>query len=94
MGLSGVIFLGFFSGIAGGCLVYVLFHWGHTRFQLGLDYRLSDLEGRVSREVKIRAGTDTQSKKKFEQDLLEKIQTVPAEPEITLKSWRDKAFVK
>ena len=64
---------------AGGVVAYVLLNWAMTRFQLGLEYRLSDLEGRVNREVKIRASEASRGKKGTDQELLDQIkaETVP-----------------
>lgn len=86
------LFLAFVCGIAGGGLSYLVFHWGHIRFQLGLDYRLSDLEGRVSREVKIRAAEAHQKKVNIDKELLEVIKEAKPQQELTMQSWRDNAF--
>lgn len=84
--------LAFLAGIVGGGCLYLVVHWGHTRFQLGLEYRLSDLEGRVSREVKIRAADTHTKKKSIEETLLEKISNEPVEPPLNLKSWVQQGF--
>lgn len=67
------LFVPFLGGFAGGALSTLLIRWTLHRAALDLDYRLSDLEGRVNREVKIRAGVQTANKKKFEEEILEKI---------------------
>lgn len=85
-------FLPFVWGVVGGGLAYVAVHWGHLRFQLGLDYRLSDLEGRVSREVKIRAADTHQNKKAADTDLLDQIKASKTEQPMTLDVWTKKAF--
>lgn len=86
------VFLGFLGGIVGGGCFYLVVHWGHIRFQLGLEYRLSDLEGRVSREVKIRAAETHSKKKSIEETLLEKISNEAPEPELNMKSWIKDGF--
>lgn len=86
------VLLPFCSGLVAGGLVYLAIHWGHIKFQLGLDYRLSDLEGRVSREVKIRAADTHRDKKTIDQDLLEQIRASKEEAPDNLASWTKKAF--
>lgn len=57
------------------------------------EYRLSDLEGRVNREVKIRASQASHRSKNAELDLLQAMQTQPAEPmKPDLKTWRFRKF--
>lgn len=89
-----VFFMAILCGFMGGVLSYIAIHWGHIRFQLGLDYRLSDLEGRLAREVKIRASTDTQKKASTDRDLLEAIKNAPQKEELTMANWRTRAFTK
>ena len=43
--------------------------WALRRKTLDLDYRLTDLEGRLSREQKIRAGKESLGKKNADHDL-------------------------
>ena len=86
------VFLSFLGGIAGGCGCYVALHWSHMRFQLGLDYRLSDLEGRVGREVKIRAAETHVRKRAKEEDLFAEIHEQAKQPTVTLESWKQSAF--
>lgn len=88
------LLLALFCGFAGGVLAYVAIHWGHIRFQLGLDYRLSDLEGRVAREVKVRAANEHLAKKNTDKDLLEQIKNAPPKEELTMKNWRERAFTR
>lgn len=50
------LLLPFFCGLVGGLCAATVHKWSQTRFLVELEYRLDDIEGRVSREVKIRAG--------------------------------------
>ena len=86
------LFLAFVSGFTGGGLCYLAFHWDHIRFQLRLDYRLSDLEGRVSREVKIRAAETHLKRKNLDEELLNAIKTQEKPKELTLSDWTKNAF--
>lgn len=90
--LLSAMLVGFISGIVGGCCIYLLVHWSHVRFQLGLDYRLSDLEGRVTREVKIRGLAAADKSKNWEKDFMEKIKVEKPEETLTLESWKAKAY--
>ncbi len=94
MSLYYVIFLSFASGMLGGLGVYLGIHFVHLRFQLGLEYRLTDLEGRVSREQKIRAVGVHNDKKKSDRELLERIQEEASQqkPTLTLESWKTAGF--
>jgi len=81
----------FVAGWCGGALKL----WALRRTTLDLDYRLSDLEGRVVREVKIRAGAKGQEAKQSDQDLkqwaIEAVGTSPQPTGPTLKplhEWR------
>jgi len=58
------------GGLAGLCLALVT-KWGQTRFIVELEYRLDDLEGRVTREVKIRAGAKGTEARNKADDLVE-----------------------
>lgn len=86
------VFLAIFCGILGGLSSYLLTNWVHLRVSLGLDYRLSDLEARVNREVKVRASEASRSNKHFERDLLEKMQMEKPAPQLSLQSWREAKF--
>lgn len=88
------LILAIVCGFVGGILAYIGIHWGHVRFQLGLDYRLSDLEGRLQREVKIRAANENQKKITTDRDLLEAIKNAPKKEELTMENWRQRAFTK
>lgn len=57
----------FIAGYCGGAFKV----WALRRTTLDIDYRLSDLEGRVVREVKIRAGSAGQKALKEDQALLD-----------------------
>lgn len=54
----------FFIGLTCGALIAALSKWGLSRFALDLDYRLGDLEGRLNREVKVRAQKDSITSRK------------------------------
>lgn len=82
----------FLCGFLGSGLGYLFFYWSHLRHSLGLEYRLSDLEGRVTREVKIRAAESHQKRKNADLDLLEQIKEQPAKPELNLSSWIQNAY--
>lgn len=86
------VFVAFICGNLGGIAAYIVLNWTQTRVMLGLEYRLSDLEGRVSREVKIRAMTEHKGKQKIEEELLQKIGEQAETPKLTLSSWTKKAF--
>jgi len=88
------LILAFFCGLAGGCSSYLIIHWAHIRFQRQLEYRVEDLEGRVIREVKIRASEASRKTGSIEKDLLEKINEEKKPEELTLDSWRKKGFVR
>ena len=94
MGLQYVILLSFVCGVIGGLGVYLVLHWVHMRFQLALEYRLTDLEGRLSREQKIRAVGVHNSKKASDREFLEKVQEEAKNqaPALSLESWRMAGF--
>jgi len=78
-----------------GWVAAVLKVWGLGRRTTDLEYRLEDLETRVTREVKMRSGQAGQSQKQADKDLLEwaKNQTdAPAQPQTPtvkpLMDWR------
>lgn len=50
-----VLFVSFLLGLGLGAVIATLSKWGLSRYALELDYRLSDLESRLSSEVKKRA---------------------------------------
>jgi hypothetical protein len=86
------VFLQIFCGIVGGVCSYLLLNWVHLRVLLGVDYRLSDLEGRVTREVKIRASDASRNSRNWEKELLDKIQVSPEKTPLTLENWRQNKF--
>lgn len=81
-------------GIVGGIFANILQRWTLHRITLDLDYRLSDLEGRVNREVKIRAGSEVAVRKKAEQMILDaaKEQAPQNNPSANLSSWISKQY--
>lgn len=58
-------------GALAGLCAAVLHKWTQTRFLVELEYRLDDIEGRVNREVKIRAGAKGTEARKQTDDLVE-----------------------
>lgn len=76
--LTAIILPSVCGALAGACLA-LLSKWGQTRFLVELEYRITDLEGRVNREVKIRAGAKGVEAKNKADDLVEwaKEQAVP-----------------
>ena len=63
------ILLPFISGLVGGMCFALPFNWGLRRFLVELEYRVSDQEGRVNREVKKRAQEASIEKRKENTDL-------------------------
>lgn len=61
--------LPFLGGLVCGTFIASLTKWGLSRFALELDYRISDLEARVSREVKVRAQANSVKSRKENQSL-------------------------
>ena len=88
------VILAFFCGLAGGCSSYLIIHWGHIRFQRQLEYRVEDLEGRVIREVKIRASEASRKTGSIEKDLLAKINEEKPEEQLTLANWKQKGYLR
>lgn len=87
------IFLAFLSGFLGGWLAVFVFRWDLRRVSLGLEYRLTDLEGRVNREVKLRAAEASHKSRTSDRDLLEQIEAAkktPAAP--SLQEWTASRF--
>lgn len=84
------------GGIGGACLA-VLTKWGQTRFIVELEYRLDDLEGRVNREVKIRAGAKGTEARNKADDLVEWAkdqQPQPNVPGLNYLDWRKSKMVQ
>lgn len=79
-------------GMVGGVCSYLLTNWVQIRLSLGLDYRLSDLEGKVNREVKIRASEASRRNQHWDKELIEKIQMEKPQPNLDLKTWREQKF--
>ena len=90
------ILLQIVCGIVGGFFSFLLLNWGLARVCLDLRYRLTDLEGKVLREVKIRASEMSRSGKNVERELLKEIaeQNQNQKPALTLESWRASKFQK
>lgn len=86
------VFLPSFCGIVAAASLYLLLNWVHARVLVSLNYRLEDLEGRVLREVKIRASEKSREGKNWDKDLLDKLQTEKPEPPLTMESWRNKKY--
>jgi len=59
------------GGILGGVCGAALTYWGLERLLVTLSYRLADLEDRLIREVKARAGQISQDKKKGEDKIVQ-----------------------
>ena len=95
MSIYTVVFVAIFCGFVGGGLFHAVFNWGLYRMALGFEYRLTDLEGRVTRETKIRASTASRTKKEAEQELLQESLNLvsgqnPATP--SLAEWTKQKF--
>lgn len=83
------------GGFAAGYFGHTLFSWGMRREMLDLDYRLSDLEGRVSREVKIRAAEKSNRSQSLDKEIIAlATQGEPTKNETDLHSWRQKMFLR
>jgi hypothetical protein len=63
------IFLVFFGSFVGGICGSYIFSWDTRRLLASLQYSVEDLEGRVVREVKIRAGTKARQAEKEDENL-------------------------
>lgn len=79
--------------IAGGCAA-LFTTWALKRFTIELEYRLADVEDRVTREVKKRAAEASNAKQKVDQTLEEwaKGQKNPSENSFT--NWYKSKMVK
>jgi len=86
------IVLGFFSGAAGGVCLFLIMSWTYKRMVLDHEYRLSDVEGRVNREVKIRAQTMAVKSRNVESDLLSQIKMNQMEEKPSIRNFRMRAF--
>lgn len=91
------VFVALFCGFVGAGLFHAVFNWGLYRMALTFDYRLTDLEGRVTRETKIRASAASKSKKEKEEELLANAQNVlagqnPGGSMPTLEQWKQQKF--
>jgi hypothetical protein len=82
----------FCSAVAGGVAAW-LFTWGLWRSYLDLQYRVEDLEGRVVREVKIRAGEKSrlgrESDEKLDKWAAEQREASSPLPQSSMKSLMD-----
>jgi len=78
---------------AAGWVAAALKVWGLGRRTTELEYRLEDIEGRVTREVKIRSGQAGQRQKAADTELSdwakEQVQTPTPSPGPTLKPLQD-----
>lgn len=81
-------------GFVSGACSFLLLNWGLMRVYLGIEYRLTDLEGKVIRETKIRASEMSRSGKNADRDLIEKIAEQNQKPEMTVEGWRQSKFLK
>lgn len=61
----------------GGLCSYLVINWAYRRIQLDHEYRLSDLEGRVNREVKIRAQQASVKSRTMEETFLAEMKALP-----------------
>jgi len=76
------------GGVAGLC-VAVLAKWAQTRYLVELEYRIDDLEGRVTREVKIRAGAKGLEAKGKVDDLVTWAKDNTAQPNVAPQNFAD-----
>ena len=70
---------------------YLALNWGHIKVLLGLDARLSEVEGRVNREIKIRASEASRVNKNWTQEALNQLQEKKT-PELDLAAWRNSKY--
>lgn len=83
------IILPFCCGGVGGLCLAVVHKWGQTRHIVELEYRLDDLEGRVTREVKIRAGAKGTEARNKADDLVEWAKNNTPEPALGKQNFVD-----
>lgn len=76
------------GGVAGLCLA-VLAKWAQTRYLVELEYRLDDLESRVTREVKIRAGAKGTEARNKADDLIEWAKNNSTQPNLAPQNFVD-----
>ena len=89
------VFVALFCGFVGAGIFHAVFNWGLYRMALSFDYRLTDLEGRVTRETKIRASAASKSKKEREEELMEAAhQTLSGQQVMfpNLQQWKQQKF--
>jgi len=86
------VFLPILCGLGSGVCSYLLLNWTHIKILLSLEARLSEVEGRVNREIKIRAGLTSQQNRKWDQEALDQIQSQKKEPELNLSTWRNQKY--
>ncbi len=85
-----LILSGFLAGVVGAFLT----KWTLVRFLMELEYRLSDVEGRVSREVKIRANQESQkTKKNLDEWIAPAESEAAASPVPVFRDWYKKKMV-
>lgn len=88
--------LPFLCGLVGGLCAATVHKWSQTRFLVELEYRLDDIEGRVSREVKIRAGAKGTEARLKQDDLVEWAKDHAAQPNLApgnFVDWRRSKMV-
>lgn len=73
---------------------YLLLNWVQVRLLLQLDARLSEVEGRVNREIKIRASDASRQSKNWEKELIQRAAEETKPQESSLDLWRRQKFGK
>lgn len=90
-----VLILCILSGLASGWLGSMAKNASLRRDITDHDYRLSDLEGRVNREVKIRAQQASTKAKDLDREILALAgKGEQTKPELNLQDWRSKMFLR
>lgn len=87
------IAVGFATGYLGCYVRWLTTH----RNQLDHEYRLSDLEARLNREVKVRAQAASLKSKDLDQqiiDLARNSQVAEKTPDLSLSDWRNKGYLR
>lgn len=98
MSLSLAVFLVVACGLGAGALGGALTYWALLRLLRMLEYRLSDVEERVVREVKIRAAEKSLQNRKQETGLEEwaknEVDKTQAKPVSTFTDWYKSRMTK
>lgn len=91
MGSMYLIIIAISCGFAAGYCAQVIGAWSQRRFLVELDYRVAELEERVTREVKKRAQIVSTEKQNEERDLLSwaKNQRQGENNTVSVPSYRD-----